>query len=87
VQSERNHRVIDTSVYAIVRHPMYAGAILLLVGLPLWLQSYAAALLEIVPVVLLGLRCVLEEKFLRENLDGYADYMRRVRWRMIPYFW
>jgi len=64
---------------------MYAGAILVLVGLPLWLESYAAALLESVPLGLLALRCVLEEKFLRRNLSGYADYMRRVPYRMIPY--
>jgi protein-S-isoprenylcysteine O-methyltransferase Ste14 len=87
LQEERGHRVIDTGVYRVVRHPMYAGAILILVGLPLWLESYAAAILEIIPIGLLAVRCVLEEKFLCRNLDGYADYMQRVRFRMIPHIW
>ncbi|MGD0540373.1 MAG: isoprenylcysteine carboxylmethyltransferase family protein [Tepidisphaeraceae bacterium] len=87
LQAERGHRVIDVGVYGIVRHPMYAGGILVFVGLPLWLESYAAALLECVPLGFLALRCLFEEKFLRQNLSGYADYMRRVRYRMIPYLW
>ncbi len=87
LQAERGHRVIDVGVYGIVPHPMYAGAIFVLVGLPLWLESYAAALLECVPLGLLAVRCLLEEKFLRRNLSGYADYMRRVRYRMIPHLW
>src|SRR5262249_24547717 len=49
-QEERQQTVIDTGVYGVVRHPMYAGAALLMIGLPLWLESYAAALLASVPI-------------------------------------
>jgi protein-S-isoprenylcysteine O-methyltransferase Ste14 len=87
LQAERGHRVIDTGVYGVVRHPMYAGALLAMFGLPLWLESYTAAILESVPMVLLAVRCVLEEKFLRQNLSGYEEYARRVRYRMVPYVW
>src|SRR5262245_5133845 len=55
-QEERHQTVIDTGVYSIVRHPMYAGAILLMIGLPLWLESYAAALLAIVPMTMIVVR-------------------------------
>ena len=57
-QEERHQTVIDTGVYAIVRHPMYAGAIMPMVGLPLWLESYAAALLVCVPTALIVVRSV-----------------------------
>ena len=86
-QEERHQRVIDTGPYAIVRHPMYAGAIPLVLGLPLWLESYAAAVAGLLICVVMTTRIRLEEKFLSRNLPGYEDYMRRVRWRLIPGFW
>jgi protein-S-isoprenylcysteine O-methyltransferase Ste14 len=55
-QEERNQTVVDRGVYSVVRHPMYAGAVPLLIGIPLWLESYAAALLAIVPILLLAVR-------------------------------
>ena len=84
---ERHHRVIDTGVYAIVRHPMYAGAIPLFIGIPLWLESYAAALLASVIIVILIVRIRLEEEFLQRELQGYEAYMKRVRYRLIPFLW
>jgi len=87
LQTERRQTVIDTGVYGMVRHPMYAGAIPYLVGMPLWLESYAAALLASVPVGLLALRCLLEERFLKGKLQGYAAYMEKVRYRLLPFFW
>jgi protein-S-isoprenylcysteine O-methyltransferase Ste14 len=71
LQEERHQRVIDTGVYAVVRHPMYAGFVPMVVGPALWLQSYAAALLAIVPIVVLALRSVFEERFLKRELKGY----------------
>ena len=53
-QVERSHTVIDRGVYGVVRHPMYAGAALLMVGMALWLESYAAAVLSIFPIALLA---------------------------------
>lgn len=86
-QEERRQRVIDTGVYHVVRHPMYAGALLLLVGMPVWLGSFAGALVAGVPIALLVVRIGIEERFLRRELPGYDDYARRVRYRLIPFLW
>jgi len=86
-QADRQHRVIDTGPYAIVRHPMYAGSIPLVFGLPLWLGSYAAALAGVVAYGVLVARIGVEESYLRRELPGYADYTRRVRWRLVPGVW
>jgi protein-S-isoprenylcysteine O-methyltransferase Ste14 len=86
-QHERRQTVIDTGVYRLVRHPMYAGGVLVMAGMPLWLESYAALLLASVPVALLALRILIEERFLRRELEGYDDYTRRVRYRLIPLLW
>jgi protein-S-isoprenylcysteine O-methyltransferase Ste14 len=86
-QTEREHKVVSTGVYAVVRHPMYAGIFLFNVGMALWLESYAAALLTLVPIGLLAVRCVFEERFLRRELPGYEEYMQRVRYRLVPFVW
>jgi protein-S-isoprenylcysteine O-methyltransferase Ste14 len=86
-QEERQQKVIDTGVYRVVRHPMYAGTIPLLVGMPLWLESYAAAVLAIVPIAVLVVRILIEEQFLRRELKGYDAYAERVRYRLIPFLW
>ena len=86
-QEERHQTVIDTGVYSIVRHPMYAGSALLMVGLPLWLESYAAAALAIVPIALTAVRILFEERFLKRELKGYEDYTKRVKYRLIPFIW
>jgi protein-S-isoprenylcysteine O-methyltransferase Ste14 len=87
VQNERAQRVIDTGPYAIVRHPMYAGALLYLFGMPLLLGSWYGLLA--VPLMILGLapRAVMEERVLKRDLPGYANYMARVHYRLIPYVW
>jgi len=86
-QEERHQTVVDTGVYAVVRHPMYAGGVLLFLGMPLWLGSYAAALLALVPIALLVVRILVEERFLRRELEGYAAYTQRTRYRLIPSVW
>ncbi len=86
-QTERHQRVVDSGVYHIVRHPMYAGAVLLFVGMPLWLDSYAATLLAVVPIAVLAVRIIFEEQFLRRELAGYDSYTERVRYRLVPYLW
>jgi protein-S-isoprenylcysteine O-methyltransferase Ste14 len=86
-QDERHQRVIDSGVYSKVRHPMYAGGVPFIVGSCLWLGSYAAALLASVPIALIALRILIEERFLREELDGYRAYAQRTRYRLIPFVW
>lgn len=86
-QVERQQAVIDTGVYGIVRHPMYAGAALWMIGMSLWLESYAAVLFASVPIALLVVRILFEEQFLRKELKGYDTYTEKVRYRLLPYLW
>jgi len=86
-QEDRRQVAIGSGLYSLVRHPMYAGAITLFVGMPLWLESYAATILAGIPAGLLVLRIHIEERFLRRELPGYAAYTRRVRYRLIPRLW
>ncbi len=82
-----NQKVISTGPYAIVRHPMYACSFVYLVGMPLALGSYWG-LLGVGPMVpLLIWRLLDEEKFLAENLAGYRDYQKQVRYRLVPHVW
>jgi protein-S-isoprenylcysteine O-methyltransferase Ste14 len=85
MQKERGQKVISTGLYGIVRHPMYAGATLLFISAPLVLGSIAGLALGVVLILTIGARAVGEEAMLKEELDGYRDYMRKVKWRMIPY--
>jgi protein-S-isoprenylcysteine O-methyltransferase Ste14 len=84
VEIAREQRVITTGPYALVRHPMYAGALLYLLGMPLALGSYWG-LLMLVPMTAAVLwRLFDEEARLARGLPGYAEYQRSVRWRLIP---
>jgi protein-S-isoprenylcysteine O-methyltransferase Ste14 len=87
VQVAEGQAVVSTGPYAIVRHPMYAGAILVFIGMPLALGSWWGLLW--VPLFVAGFawRLLDEEKLLRANLTGYADYTRNVRYRLAPYVW
>jgi protein-S-isoprenylcysteine O-methyltransferase Ste14 len=87
LQEERHQRVIDTGIYAVVRHPMYTGFAPFAIGPALWLGSYPAALLAIIPIVVLAVRSVFEEQFLKRELKGYEAYTEEVRYRLIPFVW
>ena len=87
LQEERHQRVIDSGVYAVVRHPMYAGFVPMVVGPALWLESYVAALLAIIPIAVVAVRSVFEERFLKRELKGYDAYTEKVRYRLIPFIW
>ncbi len=86
-QADRHQTVIDSGPYRVVRHPMYAGFIPVVVGMPLWLGSYAPAFLAMLPIGTLVLRIRVEEEFLRRKLPGYTAYIGRVRYRLIPFLW
>jgi protein-S-isoprenylcysteine O-methyltransferase Ste14 len=85
MQKERGQQVVSTGPYAIVRHPMYAGATLLFVSGPLLLSSYLGLALGLVLIVTIAIRSVGEESMLKEELPGYREYMRKVRWRIVPF--
>ena len=87
VQSERGQTVADTGPYAVVRHPMYAWILPLLLGTPLLLGSAWGLLWLVLFVPLLVGRILGEEAVLRDGLPGYRDYAARVRYRLIPGVW
>jgi len=88
VQPERGQTVISTGPYAVVRHPMYAYAVLFVVGTALLLGSLWGLLLGLIVLVpLFGLRAVGEEAVLLDGLAGYRDYTAKVRYRLIPGVW
>jgi len=87
VRVERGQTVISTGLYGIVRHPMYAGVLPLVVAMPLALASYWALLLVVPLLPILAWRLVDEERVLTARLPGYADYCRRVRFRLVPGVW
>jgi protein-S-isoprenylcysteine O-methyltransferase Ste14 len=86
-QSERGHLVVDRGVYRIVRHPMYAGLLGVLLGVPLWLRSELGLIAALVPMGLLIGRLLVEERVLQRALPSYADYVARVRFRLVPGVW
>jgi protein-S-isoprenylcysteine O-methyltransferase Ste14 len=86
-QSERDQVVIDSGLYGRIRHPLYLGYILFLTGLGLWLGSVVSALVMPVLVTPIIARILIEEKNLRENLAGYAEYSTQVPHRLIPLVW
>jgi protein-S-isoprenylcysteine O-methyltransferase Ste14 len=79
--------VISTGPYSIVRHPMYAGAVLVFLGAPLALGSWWGLLFTPLFIGWFAWRLLDEERFLRANLSGYDEYMRTVRYRLVPYVW
>lgn len=87
VKVQEGQRVIDTGPYAIVRHPMYASALLNFIGTPLLLGSWLGLAFSILLILGIAWRAVQEERTLREELRGYEDYVSRVRYRFIPFVW
>lgn len=87
IQEERGQTVISTGPYHIVRHPMYAGGLLLFLGTPLLLGSWFGLLLVLVMMPGLVVRAILEERVLRKELPGYDAYMLQVKYRIVPYIW
>jgi protein-S-isoprenylcysteine O-methyltransferase Ste14 len=87
VQVASGQTVISTGPYAVVRHPMYGAALLMLLGIPIALASWWGALVLVALLPALAWRLIDEERVLLRDLAGYADYRQKVRWRLIPYLW
>ncbi len=84
---EADQPVVSTGLYGLVRHPMYFGALVMMIGTPLALDSYWGLVLLVPACVALGARIVDEEEMLTEELAGYADYVEQVRFRLLPGVW
>jgi protein-S-isoprenylcysteine O-methyltransferase Ste14 len=87
IEVAKDQKVISTGPYAVVRHPMYAGALLYLLGTPLALGSYWGLVVFGVVLLFLLWRLFDEERFLCRNLPGYTEYRKRVRHRLVPFVW
>ncbi len=87
IEVAEGQHVIDTGPYAVVRHPMYAGALIIIAGIPLGLGSWWGLIPAALLVPILAWRLLREENFLVANLPGYDAYRGRVRYRLLPVFW
>jgi protein-S-isoprenylcysteine O-methyltransferase Ste14 len=87
IQIAEDQKVISTGPYAIVRHPMYAGALVMLAGIPLALGSWWGLFFFFLTLPILVWRLLDEERFLHKNLPGYTEYTQKVRYRLIPFVW
>jgi len=87
IQTDRGHRVISDGPYRFVRHPMYIGMILMLSGWPLVLGSWVAFGVALLIIGLFLVRTALEDRTLKEELEGYTDYCSRTRFRLVPGLW
>ena len=87
VEVFENQKVVDTGMYGIVRHPMYMTTVLLFLSIPLVLGSWIGFAIFMVYPFLLVKRIKNEEKVLEEGLEGYSEYKKKVKYRMIPFIW
>lgn len=84
---EESQTVISTGLYGIVRHPMYMGALIMMTGIPLALGSYWGLAVLVPVAIVFAVRIADEEKLLNQELEGYRDYLDKVRHRLVPYVW
>ena len=87
IRVERGQTVISTGPYSILRHPMYSGALILSMGVPLALDSWLGLLVVVLLIPVLVWRILDEEKLLTNELSGYNDYAHHVRFRLVPFVW
>ena len=87
IEVQEHQKVVDTGLYGIVRHPMYAATLLLFLGMPLVLGSLWAFAIMLFYIPVISKRIRNEEKVLEEGLEGYREYKQRVRYKVIPYVW
>lgn len=87
IEVQEGQHVVDTGLYGIVRHPMYAVTLLLFLSMPVVLGSPFALIVMLAYPAIIAKRIRNEEQVLSEGLDGYVEYMERVRWRLVPFIW
>ena len=87
IEVDEEQEVISTGMYSLVRHPMYVGVLIMYIPTPVALGSYWGLIPFALLPLSLALRILNEEKVLKENLNGYTEYCKRIRYRLIPYIW
>lgn len=87
IEVQENQKVIDTGLYGIIRHPMYAVTIWLFLAIPIVLGSWWALLCMVPYPFLIAIRILNEEKILENNLSGYKEYKAKVKYRLVPFIW
>ncbi|HLZ59593.1 MAG TPA: isoprenylcysteine carboxylmethyltransferase family protein [Ktedonosporobacter sp.] len=87
IRVEQEQKVVSTGPYALVRHPMYDGALVMSIAIPLALGSWWALALLVLTIPVLVVRILDEEKVLAKELPGYSEYEQKVRYRLVPYLW
>ncbi len=87
IEVQENQKVIDTGLYGIVRHPMYAATILLFLSMPLILGSVISFIIFLVYPFIISKRIKNEEEVLEKELKGYSEYKKKVKYKMIPFIW
>ena len=87
IEVQEHQKVIDTGLYGIVRHPMYMATLFLFLSMPLVLGSILSFLLVLCYIPIIVKRIRNEEEILSKGLEGYADYMKRVKYRLVPLIW
>jgi protein-S-isoprenylcysteine O-methyltransferase Ste14 len=87
VQAMQGQTVVSTGPYALVRHPMYTGVLIMIAGVPIALGSWWGLAILVLTAPILAWRILDEEKLLSSELPGYRDYTQRVRYRLVPYLW
>lgn len=87
IKVEKDQKVVDTGLYSVVRHPMYAATVILFMMIPLILGSFVALIPFAFYPVLIAVRIIDEEKLLTKELSGYEEYKKKVKYRLIPFVW
>ena len=87
IEVQENQKVIDTGLYGVVRHPMYAATILLFLTMPLILGSIISFVIFLIYPLVIAKRIKNEEEVLERELDGYSEYKKKVKYKMIPFIW
>ena len=87
IKVQENQKVVDSGLYGIVRHPMYAITILLFLSMPLILGSIYSLIIFLIYPILIALRIKNEEEVLEKELNGYTEYKKKVKYRIIPFIW
>ena len=87
IEVQEGQQVVSTGLYGIVRHPMYSATLLLFLSMPVVLGSIPAFVVFLAYPAIIVKRIKNEEEVLKQELPGYAEYLTKVRWRLIPYIW